>query len=166
MPSNGYCPKFNAEFKERVRAFFNYTCQVCGRVCQPNEPIRMAVHHVNYKKETCCDKTTKPLFIPTCFGKCHIETNHNRAFWEDWFTQIITEFYGGKCYFTKEEMKRQPNYLVRYVPLMMDKDTKDSLKALTAELGIKSMEVLIRKMVVMVKDDPELKQNLVDTEVK
>jgi hypothetical protein len=160
MTTGPYCPKFNAEFKERVRAFFNYTCQVCGRMCQPNEPIRMAVHHVNYKKETCCDERVKPLFVPTCSGKCHIETNHHRTFWEDWFTEVINEFYGGKCYYTKEEMKSQPNYLVTYVPLMMDEDVKNSLKALTAELGLRSMRILIRKIFVLVSNDAELKQRL------
>ena len=51
-------------------------------------------------------------------------------------------------------------------PVMMDEDLKNSLKALTAELGLKSMEILIRKMVDMVSDDPELKQTLTDMEVK
>jgi hypothetical protein len=47
-------------------------------------------------------------------------------------------------------MKSQPNYLVTYVPLMMDEDVKNSLKALTAELGLRSMRILIRKIFVLV----------------
>lgn len=97
-----YCPKFNREFKERVRAFFNYTCQKCGHVWQKGER-KMAVHHVNYNKESCCTSNVTPLFVPTCAGACHTATNHNREYWESYFTAIINEKYNGKCYFTKEE---------------------------------------------------------------
>lgn len=97
-----YCPKFNNEFKERVRAFFNYTCQLCGHIWQEGE-MKLAVHHVNFNKQTCCD-SSQPLFVPLCTGKCHSKTNYHRDFWEDWFTEIINEFYNGKCYFTKDEM--------------------------------------------------------------
>jgi hypothetical protein len=102
-----YCPKFNNEFKERVRAFFGYRCQICGHLWQLGER-KLAVHHVNFDKQTCCNDSI-PLFVPICTGKCHTKTNHNRPFWEDWFTEIINEFYGGKCYFSKEEMRDYVN---------------------------------------------------------
>ena len=100
-----YCPKFTNEFKERVRAFFGFTCQKCGHVWQLGEK-KLAVHHVNYRKDACCDKNVIPLFVPVCRDGCHVSTNFHREFWEDWFTEIINEFYSGKCYFTKEEMRK------------------------------------------------------------
>jgi hypothetical protein len=97
-----YCPKFNEVFKERVRAFFGYQCQECGHVWQPGEK-KLAVHHVNFQKDACCNPQVIPLFIPLCAGKCHTKTNYNRIFWGYWFTEMINRLYGGKCYFTKEE---------------------------------------------------------------
>ena len=36
-----------------------------------------------------------------------------KSFWEDWFNEIIEEFYSGKCYYTKEEMENRnsKNYI-------------------------------------------------------
>ena len=98
-----YCPKFNKEFKERVRAFFGYTCQICGHVWKESE-MAMAVHHVNYHKKSCCDDNIVPLFVPLCHQPCHTKTNHNRKAWEVFFTDIIAKKYNGKCYLTVEEM--------------------------------------------------------------
>jgi hypothetical protein len=101
-----YCPKFNKEFKERVRAFFGYKCQICGHVWKEGEHI-MAVHHVNYHKNSCCDQNVKPLFVPLCFQPCHTKTNHDREMWQEYFTDIINNEYGGKCYYTFEEMREK-----------------------------------------------------------
>lgn len=98
-----YCPKFNEEFKERVRAFFNYTCQVCGHIWKKGER-RLAVHHVNYEKKACCGDEFIPLFVPVCSGRCHGKTNRRRDYWERIFTGRINGLFGGKCYYTKEEM--------------------------------------------------------------
>ncbi len=97
-----YCPKFTKEFKERVRAFFGYTCQKCGHIWQLGEK-KLAVHHVNYRKDACCHPTVIPLFVPVCAGSCHSVTGHNRGFWEPYFTTMINLKHGGKCYFSKEE---------------------------------------------------------------
>lgn len=94
-----YCPKFNNEFRRRVRSFFNYSCVECGAI---ENGRKLSVHHVNFNKETCCDSSI-PLFVPLCL-KCHVKTNINRFFWNYWFTEMISRLYGGKCYFTKEEM--------------------------------------------------------------
>jgi len=90
-----YCPKFNKEFKERVRAFFNHSCVLCGRDNSKD------VHHVDYNKEACCDQTP-PIFILLC-RHCHMKTNYNREYWQEQFTKLINEKYSGKCYFSKEE---------------------------------------------------------------
>ena len=96
-----YCPKFNDEFKERVRIFFGRTCQLCDHIWQPGEK-KLAVHHVNYHKDSCCDSSIIPLFVPVCPGSCHTKTGHNRIFWEYWFTEMINHLYGGKCYVDKQ----------------------------------------------------------------
>jgi hypothetical protein len=84
-----YCPKFNKEFKERVRAFFNHTCVECAT---PQTVKKLHVHHVNFNKESCCDPSI-PLFVPLC-DSCHGKTNFNRGFWTYWFTEMITRHYG------------------------------------------------------------------------
>lgn len=95
-----YCPKFNKEFKERVRAFFNYRCVECGKT-QEEEGRALCIHHVNYNKKTCCDNTI-PLFVPLC-DTCHKHTNHNREYWQLHFTELIYLQHGGKCYYSQEE---------------------------------------------------------------
>jgi hypothetical protein len=95
-----YCPKFNNEFKKRVRAFFGYQCVECGT---PQNGKKLVVHHVNFNKLSCCD-TTIPLFVSLC-ASCHGKTNHKREYWEQHFTDIIKNYYEGKCYFTKDEME-------------------------------------------------------------
>jgi len=98
-----YCLKFNKEFKERVREFFGYACQMCGHVWEEGE-MAMAVHHVNYNKDSCCNTDVIPLFVPLCHQPCHTRTNHNRKAWEIFFTDIVMNNYDGKCYLTSEEM--------------------------------------------------------------
>jgi hypothetical protein len=95
-----YCPKFNDEFKERVRKFFNYTCQMCGHVWRSGEK-RLCVHHINYDKTACCDKNVKPLFTVVCPGNCHNQTNKNREYWYQHFQELIAIQYGGRCYLPK-----------------------------------------------------------------
>lgn len=95
-----YCPKFNADFKRRCRAFFNHTCVICGKT-EEETGEKMHVHHVLYNKNACCDGEV-PLFVTLC-RKHHLDSNHNRTQWKAVFTQLINEKYGGKCYFTKEE---------------------------------------------------------------
>lgn len=97
-----YCEKFNEEFRERVRAYFGFVCPECGT---PQNGMKLAVHHINFNKKSCCDPEAPRLFIPLCIKNgCHNKTNHNREYWESYFTEMIMGYYGGKCYFTKEEM--------------------------------------------------------------
>jgi hypothetical protein len=95
-----YCEKFNNEFKERVRAFFGHHCIECGT---PQNGEKLTVHHVDFSKLTCCDNSI-PLFVPVC-RSCHGKTNRNRPYWKEHFTDMINQFYGGKCYLTKEEYR-------------------------------------------------------------
>jgi hypothetical protein len=104
-----YCVKFNESFKERVRAFFEYTCVLCGT---RQNGVKLGVHHVNYNKQSCCDENVKPLFVPLCRG-CHAKTSaakkEVRARYEMEFTSMIQNYYDGKCYLTKEEFAVIPD---------------------------------------------------------
>jgi hypothetical protein len=101
-----YCPKFTKEFKERVRAFWVYKCGNCGKPQEKNGR-KLHVHHVNYRKDTCCNEEVARQFIPLC-NSCHSGSNNNREEWEQKFSQLIEEKYGGRCYF------RQGEQLVAY----------------------------------------------------
>lgn len=92
-----YCPKFNEDFKERVRDFFGRACVMCNEI--ETKP-KMSVHHVTYNKNSCCDNS-KPLFVTLC-KVCHAKVNHNREYWNEYFTQIINEQYNGECYLKKD----------------------------------------------------------------
>jgi hypothetical protein len=95
-----YCEKFNADLKERVRAYRGHICFECGT---PQNGKRLHVHHVHYDKKTCCNGSPHDL-IPLC-ASCHVKTNTNRKYWEDHFTKMIYQIdLDGKCFFTKEEM--------------------------------------------------------------
>jgi hypothetical protein len=98
-----YCEKFNENFKERVRAFFEYQCVKCHAA---QNGKKLDVHHVNYNKAACCDDTPK-LFVPLCTS-CHGTVgSRGNPYWIEYFTTMIDEDYGGKCYFTKDEMKER-----------------------------------------------------------
>lgn len=94
-----YCVKFNREFKNRVRAFFGYRCVECGKTTEENGQL-LSVHHVNYDKMMCCNDV-KPLFVALCRSH-NIIANGNREYWEQHYTDIINNRYGGQCYFPKD----------------------------------------------------------------
>lgn len=99
--TNGeYCNKFNADLRRRVRVFFKNKCFLCGKPQEENGK-RLAVHHVNYNKNACCD-SSRVMMVPLCL-ECHGKTNHDRERWEDYFEKILKEQYNYKCYYTKEE---------------------------------------------------------------
>lgn len=91
-----YCPKFNTEFKERVREFWGRMCFICGKTESENGR-KLDVHHVNYDKGVCCNNE-KPLFIPLC-TKCHgITTTSDREKMSKFLTEHILRVSGGECY--------------------------------------------------------------------
>jgi hypothetical protein len=95
-----YCKKFNYDLKLRVRAFFNYTCFLCGK-SETENGKKLSVHHVNYDKMVCCnDKPVK--LVPLC-SSCHPKTNANRKYWENLIEFELEQKYNSKCYFTKKE---------------------------------------------------------------
>ena len=95
-----YCEKFDNNFKNRVREFFNCCCYVCGKSEKDNKR-KLDVHHVNYNKDTCCDDS-KPLFVPLC-RSCHSKTRGNREYWEEFFTISLNYLTDGKCFYSEED---------------------------------------------------------------
>ena len=67
--------------------------QVSGLTEAQKTGYRIAV---NFNKKTCCDNSI-PLFVALCHS-CHSKTGFNRDYWQEHFTLIINEQYGGRCY--------------------------------------------------------------------
>lgn len=100
-----YCPRFNKELKERIRAFFDYRCILCGKTENENNE-KLSCHHVEYNKQACCDG--KPVCFATLCRSCHSKTNggdNNRNKWMNMIRIIITEIYSGRSYYTEAEWK-------------------------------------------------------------
>jgi hypothetical protein len=97
-----YCNKFNKEFKHRVRAYFDYRCANCGTPENGTDTSILHIHHVTSNKKVCCDDTPK-LFVPLC-NKCHGDVQKDKQWHEQYYTDMIDNYYVGKCYFTREEM--------------------------------------------------------------
>lgn len=120
-----YCELWK-EVNPRVHAFFDYKCVECG---EPETTHSHIGHHVFYVKEACCWQSEDGIYWTNlnapdhpekdyCIGEnpnyfvilcssCHGRTNGkfaNRKKWADHFKNMIDADYGGKCYFTKEEM--------------------------------------------------------------
>lgn len=78
-----YPINFNNSLKELIRNRDNRKCQICG--CPEIEcDKKLDVHHIDYNKEN-YDKNN---LISLCH-RCHMKTNANRNYWEDYFTSKI-----------------------------------------------------------------------------
>lgn len=98
-----YCEKFDKDFKERVRNFFDRKCYVCG-MNEIENGRKLDIHHVNYDKMVCCNDV-KPLFVPLC-KSCHAKTQGDRKYWEEFFTISLEYLTDGKCFLPKKEPKK------------------------------------------------------------
>jgi cytochrome c553 len=109
----GYCYKF-IEVQPRVRAFFNDTCVDCGKT-KAEEGREMSVHHVYSNKNVCCDEDERKVLVTVC-ASCHGKIPKYRLnmtpehlkkikLWEEKYLNLIANKYGGKCYYTVEEME-------------------------------------------------------------
>jgi predicted nucleic acid-binding Zn ribbon protein len=97
-----YCEKFNFGFKERVRIFFKRKCFECG--CYEVKE-RHHIHHIHFNPSACCDNSEHE-FVPLC-RSCHaITTNSiNRSETSRYLSMRLNMTTGGKCYYSKEELK-------------------------------------------------------------
>lgn len=101
-----YCPKWTKDLRNRIRAFFNYECLVCGKSTEENVK-QLSCHHITYNKQACCDG--KPVQFAALCITCHAKTNKDRDRWEAMLHRIIIEIYDGRSYYTKEEMQCLPS---------------------------------------------------------
>lgn len=102
-----YCPKWNNYLRRRIRSFFDNRCVVCGKPQSENltasgRIYQLHCHHVTYNKAACCDG--KPVHFAALCNRHHNMTNFDRERWASMLHRIIDEIYGGRSYFTKEEM--------------------------------------------------------------
>ena len=95
-----YCPKWTPELRNRIRAFFDYRCIICGKSQEENQQL-LSCHHVEYDKSACCHG--KPVHFAALCMSCHAKTNFDRDQWENIIHIIINEIYNDKSYYTKEE---------------------------------------------------------------
>ncbi|MEI6243394.1 MAG: hypothetical protein WCP39_08360 [Chlamydiota bacterium] len=124
--SKVYCEKWNADFRRRIRAFFDNQCAECGT---PQNEKLLHCHHVYYDKKACCSVNENgeycsnlgikdnphPFeiigdpnkFIALCHS-CHAKSSakKKREEWARYFEGIINNYYRGKSYFTKEEYEK------------------------------------------------------------
>lgn len=130
-----YCILFNAEFKERCRAYWGYRSVLppyktqSENICR-GKPYRLTVHHVYYQPKACCEwdedlegyyaminlgTERKPNMVrhnikgdPNKFVVLtHSENIKANSNKLEWIKKFedMIEEQGGKCYLTKEEMK-------------------------------------------------------------
>lgn len=78
-----YGAEFTFSFKERIRDRDNYECRMCGRH-QDDLTIKLDCHHIDYDKKNCADNN----LISLC-RSCHVKTNFNREYWENYFKEIL-----------------------------------------------------------------------------
>lgn len=70
-------------FKEQIRYRDGYKCQICG--CPEVECYRkLDVHHIDYNKDN-----LNPKNLVSLCKSCHMITNGNRKFWENYFKEKI-----------------------------------------------------------------------------
>jgi len=93
-----YCTKFNNEFKERVRNFWDRKCGISG-ITEKENGQKLTVHHVNYDKMVCCNNV-KPLFIAIS-RKWNSKLNFNRKYWEHVLTEYIMIWFDGESFLPK-----------------------------------------------------------------
>ena len=70
------------DLREVMRKRDSYICQLCG-ICQDGLKGRfrkLDIHHIDYDKDNLDPKN----LISLCKG-CHMKTNHNRAYWINYF---------------------------------------------------------------------------------
>ena len=77
-----YCPKFNEQYKEKIRDKFGRKCFLCDKTEKENKQ-KLSVHHIGYNKNCGCDEIQKIedcRCVPLC-RRCHNMTGSNRDWW-------------------------------------------------------------------------------------
>jgi len=72
-----YSSEFNNQLKYKIRERDNFTCQKCDK--KENGKAHDC-HHKNYNK-----KDSRPENLITLCLSCHMKTNYNREYWQNYF---------------------------------------------------------------------------------
>lgn len=86
-----YCPKFDDDFKEKIREKYDRKCFLCKKTEEENGQ-KLSVHHVNYDKQCLCNDI-ECEFVPFCIS-CHAKTHYNRDYWENLIMNKLEELKG------------------------------------------------------------------------
>lgn len=78
-----YPIEWTKNFKDKIRARDNFTCQECGKK-QVECRTKLHVHHIDYDKENLDPKN----LISLC-SKCHAQANGNRKYWKKHFKLLV-----------------------------------------------------------------------------
>lgn len=72
---------WNEELKNKIKALYDYKCQLCG--ASELEYLKtFSVHHIDYNKKN----ISLNNLIPLC-ERCHGKTTTNRKYWEKFFNE-------------------------------------------------------------------------------
>lgn len=80
---------FNQKLKDRIRIRDNYVCKLCDITEEEHIIVlgkNLAIHHIDYDKDNCCDENLLTLCI-----SCNIRVNYNRKYWTERFTNFLTK---------------------------------------------------------------------------
>ena len=77
-----YGLEFGPLLREEIRKRDNYTCQIpeCGLV---QNGRKFSVHHIDYDKKNNGNLNLITLCLP-----CHMKTNYNREYWQNYFQNL------------------------------------------------------------------------------
>lgn len=70
-------------FKEQIRKRDSHQCQICGKL-ESEMNYRLSVHHIDYDKNN-----LDPYNLISLCQNCHIKTNYNREYWQEFFKQKL-----------------------------------------------------------------------------
>lgn len=77
-----YSPEFNETIREIVRNYWGRICLLCG---EPENKIKLDIHHKDYNKKHSQLTNLIPLH-----HRCHQFTNSNREFWIEYFKDVFS----------------------------------------------------------------------------
>ena len=66
-----------------IRTRDDFVCAICGR--SEDEVGILSIHHIDYDK-----KNSNPKNLISLCRSCHLKTNHNRKYWENYFLSLIS----------------------------------------------------------------------------
>lgn len=75
-----YGKEFDTRLKEKIRKRDNLICQNCGG---KQLKRKLDIHHIDYNKKN----NNENNLISLCH-KCHMQTNHRRKYWQQYFNKV------------------------------------------------------------------------------